>query len=221
MTGDQIRSLGGAVAAHLSRFRRCFKRRESREHFQDYIIGLTMALKRKNVEAIALANQVPVRTLQEFLAFFAWDHELADQILQMTVAEERGSDHAIGVIDASAHAKSGDKTPGVQRQWCGETGKMDNCVVGQHLLYTDNDPQNPFSCVLASDLFLPEQWDQDRDRCRRAGIGDEVTHRPKWQIAVDQIKAALANGIRFEWLTFDEDYGQIPPFWFQLEPDLG
>ena len=59
--------------------------------------------------------------------------------------DEYGCENAIGVIDGSAHAKQGDKTPGVQRQWCGESGKIDNCVVGQHLIYTNNDPKNPFS----------------------------------------------------------------------------
>ena len=217
MTGDQIRSLQPALAAHLERFRHCFKRFESFQHWQQYISGLIMQLKRKSIEPIALAIGVPVRTLQEFLAFFAWDHELVDQTLRVTVAEDHGSDVAIGVVDASAHAKSGDKTPGVQRQWCGESGKIDNCVVGQHLLYTNNDPRNPFSCVLASDLFLPRKWSEDRDRCREAGIADGVVHRTKWRIAVDQIETAIRDGIQFQWITFDEDYGKVPAFWFELD----
>lgn len=217
MTGDQIESLAPAITAHLSRFGGCFKRRESRDHFNDFVTGLTMTLKRKNIEAIALALDKPVRTMQEFLAFFAWDHERAEQILQLTVAEEHGCDDAIGVIDASSHAKSGKKTPGVNRQWCGEAGKVENCVVGQHLLYVDDNKQNPFSCVVASDLFLPESWSDDRDRCENAGIPDDLVHRPKWKIAVEQIKRAMANGVPFKWMTFDEDYGQIPPFWFELD----
>jgi SRSO17 transposase len=108
MTGDQIRSLQPALAAHLERFRHCFKRVESFRHWQQYISGLIMLLKRKSIEPIALAIGVPVRTLQEFLAFFAWDHELVDQTLRVMVAEEHASDVAIGVVDASAHAKSGD-----------------------------------------------------------------------------------------------------------------
>lgn len=217
MTTDSIRSLQPALAALLKRFRHCFKRGESFGHWQQYVTGLIMQLKRKSIEPIALATGVPVRTLQEFLAFFAWDHELVEETLRVIVAEEHASDGAIGVVDASAHSKSGEKTPGVQRQWCGETGKIDNCVVGQHLLYTNNDPQNPFSCVLASDLFLPEAWSEDRDRCRDAGIPDDVVHRAKWQIAIDQIETAMRDGIHFQWMTFDEDYGRIPSFWFDLD----
>ena len=115
-----------------------------------------------------------MRTLQEFLAFFAWDHERVNRQLQQLVMDEHSCESAIGVFDASAHVKQGDKTPGVQRQWCGEMGKKENCVVGQHLLYANNDSKNPFTCVLASDLYLPENWANDRQRCREAGIPDAV-----------------------------------------------
>jgi SRSO17 transposase len=164
-----------------------------------------------------LAAGVAVRTLQEFLADFAWDHKRADTILRQLVMDHHGSEEAIGVIDASAHAKQGKKTPGVKRQWCGERGKRENCVVGQHLLYTDNDPHNPFSCVVASDLYLPEDWSNDRERCQDAGIPDDLTYRPKWQIALDQVEEVIGDGVRFSWLTFDEEYGSVPAFWFGLD----
>jgi SRSO17 transposase len=181
------------------------------------MLGLMADLKRKSIEPIALAAGVPVRTLQEFLSQFVWDHGRVEKMLQHRVMDTHGCDGAIGVIDGSGHVKKGDKTPGVQRQWCGETGKRDNCIVGQHLLYTDNDPTNPFSCVLASDLYLPESWDADRDRCREAGIPDEVVYRPAWRIAADQVETAMGNGVRFSWLTFDEEYGSVPGFWFELD----
>ena len=171
-----------------------------------------------------MAAGTAVRSLQEFLAFFVWDHQRINDELQRMVANEHGGGGSgsggIGVLDASGHPKSGDKTPGVQRQYCGETGKVDNCVIGQHLLYTDNDPKNPFCCVLASDLYLPRSWDEDRERCREAHIPDDVTYRAKWQIGLDQVKQAVGRGVRFAWLTFDEDYGKVPAFWFGLD-ELG
>ncbi len=85
------------------------------------------------------------------------------------------------------------------------------------LLYTGNHPTYPFNCVLASDLYLPESWDEDRDRCREAGIPDEVVYRPKWRIAIDQVEDAIGHGVRFSWSTFDEDYGSVPAFWFELD----
>ncbi len=217
MTVDQIRSLRPALAALLGRFRRCFKTVNTFNHWQRYLTGLMTDLKRKSIEPIALAAGVPVRTLQEFLAFFSWDEQRVSDMLQQMVADEHASDRAIGILDASGHPKQGDKTPGVQRQWCGQTGKVDNCVVGQHLLYTDNDPDNPFSCVLASALYLPQSWDRDRPRCHAAHIPENVVYQPKWQIAIHQLSEAMGNGIRFAWVTFDEDYGKVPEFWFWLD----
>ena len=166
MTADQIRSLQPALAALLDQFRGCFKTEKTFGHWQKYLLGLMADLKRKSIEPIALAAGVAVRTLQEFLSFFIWDHERVNRQLQQLVMDEHGCESAIGVIDATAHPKQGDKTPGVRRQYCGETGKIENCVVGQHLVYTNNDPQNPFTCMLASDLYLPEEWAADRERCR-------------------------------------------------------
>ena len=217
MNADQIRSLQPALAALLERFRPFFARQTTFDHWHRYLAGLMADLKRKSIEPIALAAGVPVRTLQEFLAFFVWNEDRVGNALQQLVADEHGCDRAIGVLDASAHHKQGDKTPGVQRQWCGEQGKVENCVVGQHLLYTDNHPTNPFSCVLAGDLYLPKSWAQDRERCREAKIPDDVEYRPKWQIALDQVAQASGNGVRFSWVTFDEDYGRIPMFWFCLD----
>ena len=220
MNADQIRSLQPALAAFLASFRGCFKRAATFGHLQCYLLGLMTELPRKSIEPIALAAGVAVRTLQEFLQFFAWDERRVSALLQQRVMDQHASEHAIGVIDACGHAKKGDKTPGVQRQWCGElpgAGKIDNCVVGQHLLYTDNDARNPFTCVIASDLYLSESWAGDHARRREAHIPDHVVYRPKWRIALDQVKEAIGQGVRFAWLTFDEEYGSVAAFWFGLD----
>jgi SRSO17 transposase len=217
MNADQLRSLQPALAALLAHFRRCFVSEPTFRHLQAYVLGLLADLKRKSVEPIALAAGVAVRTLQEFLSLLSWDHQRGWGMLQRLVMDRHASDEAIGIIDGSAHVKQGKKTPGVQRQWCGEKGKVENCVVGEHLLYTDNDPKNPFSCVIASDLYLPKSWADDRPRCREAKIPDDVVYRPKWLIAIAQVIAAIGNGMRFSWLTFDEEYGSVPRFWFELD----
>ena len=217
MTADQIRSLQPALAALLEFFRICFQRRSTFDHWQRYLLGLLTDLKRKSIEPIALAAGTAVRTLQEFLSVFEWDHERVDRLLQQRVTELHGCEEAILIFDSSGHVKQGDKTPGVQRQWCGEVGKRENCVVGQHLLYTNNDRKNPFTCMLASDLYLPKNWSDDRERCRQAGIPEKVVYRPKWQIALDQMDAAIANGVRFTWVTFDEEYGRVPAVWLAMD----
>ena len=120
----------------------------------------------------------------------------------------------VGWVDETSVAKKGDKTPGVQRQHCGASGKIDNCIVTVHLAVSSG----PFMTMLDSELFLPEKtWDQDRDRCKEAHIPDSVVYRPKSDIALEQIKRAVANGVRFDWLTFDEWYGSKPAFLAELE----
>ena len=217
MNYEQLASFEPALARFLEKVRPCFKRDKTFGYLQKYILGLMADLKRKSIEPIALACGVAVRTLQEFLAFFAWDHERADEVLIREVIERQYGKLSIGILDASAHAKQGKYTPGVQRQWCGETGKKDNCVIGQHLLYTDNDMKNPFCCIIASDLYLPKSWDEDRERCQRAGIPDEITHRSTWKIGIEQIKRIMANGLRFDYVTYDEEYGKVPEYIYELD----
>ena len=119
----------------------------------------------------------------------------------------------LGIIGETTFVKKGDKTPGVQRQYCGTVGKKENCITTVHLAYAQGD----FHTLIDQDLFLPEVWDQDRDRCRSAGIPDDVIYRPKWQIALEQYDRATKNGIVFEWMTFDEYYGSKPEFFRQLD----
>jgi SRSO17 transposase len=217
MEAQQAMSLRPQFEALARVLRPCFGRQATFDYMLHYTLGLLTDLPRKSVEPIALAAGIPVRNLQEFLAYFKWDHQRCVNILQRRVADQPGRGMKLGVIDASGYPKSGPKTPGVQRQYCGQSGKIDNCVVGQHLLYTDNDPVNPLSCMLESDLYLPESWAQDQARREEAGIPDELPFRPKWMIAVHQLERALSNGIRFDWVTFDEDYGSVPEFWFDLD----
>jgi SRSO17 transposase len=224
MTGEQIASLAPAMSAFLEPYTQAaFPTTSSARHLAQYTLGLMSDLKRKSIEPIALASGVAVRTLQEFLSHMPWDHAAAQRLLVRQVAQHHASPLSVGVIDESGHAKQGNKTPGVQRQYCGETGKIDNCVVGVHLLYAapgqqpnDSAIDNPFTCAVASDLYLPKSWADDLERRRAARTPDELAFRPKWRIALDLLKDSVGQGLRFNFVTFDETYGQVPEFWEEL-----
>jgi SRSO17 transposase len=192
----------------VDRFADCFVDRRSREHLPVYVRGQLSDLDRKSVEPIALKAGLAPRTLQEFLSLLSWDEAKMRDRVQQIVATEHAGPNSVGLIDETSFVKKGTKTPGVQRQWCGHIGKLENCVVTVHLGYSQGD----FQCLLDGDLFLPESWHKDRERCRNAGIPDEVVYQPKWQIALGQYDRARANGISFDWLTFDEGYGDKPEF---------
>jgi SRSO17 transposase len=201
------------LADYLDHFLFCCNYTQTFAHLGTYCRGLLSDLQRKTAEPIALAAGTPVRTLQLFLTQHGWDHERARQLLQQRVAgllpslPDDGTG-TVGVIDESGHVKKGDKTPGVQRQYCGEVGKKENCIVTVHLAVA----RDRYKTLIDADLFLPRCWDEDRPRCQEAGIPQELTHRPKWQIALEQLGRACANGVHFDWLTFDEAYGAAGDF---------
>ena len=217
MTEQQIVGLGPAFARYLDGFRGYFSDRRAVEHLRSYCRGLLADLPRKSVEPIALASGTAVRTLQEFLRDYAWDHAgVRDQVQRRVtagLADTPDPIGTVGIVDETSAAKKGAKTPGVQRQYLGCAGKTGNGIVTVHL----GVARGRFKALLDADLFLPESWDADRERCRAAGIPDGVTYRPKWRIALDQVRRAVANGVRLDWVAFDEGYGDKPGFLAGLE----
>lgn len=215
MTTDQILSLAPALAEFLDEFADCFGRFEPRQHLKHYVRGQLSGLQRKSVEPIAMFNNVAPRTLQEFLASDVWDHAQARDRVQHIVARDHQDPNAIGIIDDSGHPKSGKHTPGVQWQYCGRLGKTANCVVTVQLAFSSYDTR--FRTMLDSELFLPECWSNDRPRCRKAGIPDDVVYRPKHHIALELLDRAFANGVHLEWITADIWYSEKPEFLAGLE----
>jgi SRSO17 transposase len=213
MTEEQITALGPAFASHLRPFRALFGQERTAKHFGTYCRGLLSDLPRKSIEPIALAAGTAVRTLQEFLVTSDWEYASArdtlhgqlKDVLAGLPADPLGT---IGVIDETSCRKWGDQTPGVQRQYLGCVGKVDNGIVTVHV----GVAKGTFQALLDADLFLPKSWSEDRPRCRAAGIPDAIKHRTKWRLALDQLVRLSGNGVTFDWLTFDEGYGAAVPF---------
>jgi SRSO17 transposase len=214
MTEHDLQSLGPALADYLDTYLFCCDYTQTFGHLGTYVRGLLSDLPRKSVEPIALEAGVAARTLQQFLKDHLWsapqvrarlqDHVVA-ALGQVKDADDLGT---VGIIDESGTPKKGDKTPGVQRQWCGRLGKVDNCVVTVHL----GVARGHYKTLIDYDLFLPEEWAADRKRCRAAGIPAEVVYRPKGLIALGQLDRAKEQGVALDWLTFDEEYGKSPGF---------
>jgi SRSO17 transposase len=215
MTADEILSVGAELAVYLDEFGDCFGRSEPRGKLATYVRGQLGELPRKSVEPIALAAGMKPRTLQEFLASDEWDEERLQAHAYRLFVRDHREDQLIGVIDESGHPKKGTETAGVSRQYCGNTGKIDNCVMTVHLAATSFDGK--FRTLLESELYLPKSWDEDRERCRAAKIPDDVVYRTKYQIALRQLDRAAAQGVRFAWITADEWYAQKPLFVSALE----
>jgi SRSO17 transposase len=208
MDAKQIRELKPQLTSFLREFEDCFSRCDTAEYLSVYVEGQLSNLSEKSCEPIALAAGIPPRNLQQFLSSFKWNERRARLRVQELVMRNHSGPNSIGVFDETSDVKKGDKTPGVQRQWCGAMGKRENCIVTVHLAYAQGD----FHCLLDGDLYLPESWADDRERCREAGIPDDVVYRPKWQIALDIYDRSINNKVTFDWVTFDEGYGSKPGF---------
>jgi SRSO17 transposase len=214
MDADTILRIRPALTQYLRQFDDCFGRCTARQHLDTYVEGQLGPLPRKSIEPMADAAGVPPRNLQQLLSLYKWDESAMRDREQQIVAARHAHPHSIGILDETSFAKKGDKTACVQRQHCGATGKTDNCVVSVHLGYATPD----FHTLLDGELYLPEEtWHEDRERCRAAGIPDEVIYRSKWQIGLGQIQRARRNGLFLDWTTFDEGYGGKPPFLRELD----
>ena len=105
--------------------------------------------------------------------------------------------------------------PGVQRQWCGETGKTDNCVIIS-IFFTQTMTSESIQLRCGQRFVSSQSWDQDRQRCTDAGIPDEITYRPNWKMALSD-PAPYGSGLRFDYVTYDEEYGKGSDFLFELD----
>lgn len=193
----------------LEEFASCFASDEARKHLATYVRGQLGPLQRKSIEPIALEAGVPPRSLQQFLGLLRWKEEELCRTVRRLVARDHADPDAIGVIDGTDYRKQGKKTVGVQRQYCGEVGKVENCVATVHLDYVARDG---FHTLVDVDLYLPESWANDRERCAAAGVPETVGHRTKWQIALALIGRTLADGVSLRWITADEDFGRVSEF---------
>lgn len=163
MTLEQIFGLGRKLSLFLALFVDCFRRREGRALLRVYVQGQLSNLHRKTAEAIALEFGARPRTLQRFLESIKWDEQRLRDRCQQIIATEHAHVEAIGCVDESGTTKSGKETVGVGRQYNGNRGKIDNCVVGVHLSYAAPG----FQSLLDSQLYLPEELAADPARRKK------------------------------------------------------
>ncbi len=172
----------------------------------------------KTAEAIALkvyGDPSQIRSMQVFVSQSPWDDApLRDELLAWVEAE-LGSNDGILIFDESSFPKCGRKSVGVARQYCGATGKIDNCQVAVYVAYAGNGGH----ALLDTRLYLPDSWTNDRPRCEAAGVPEALVFRTKPELAFELL-LAVRNRLRHRWVTFDEVYGRDPAFLSGLE-ELG
>jgi SRSO17 transposase len=185
-----------------------FAQASSRKRARAYLLGLLSRSERKNGWTIAeLAGDAAPDGMQRLLNQYLWSADDVRDDLRELITGQLGDDRAVLAVDETGFLKKGTRSAGVQRQYSGTAGRVENCQLGVFLAYATPSGGR---ALIDRELYIPESWTGDRDRCRQAGISDEVGFATKPELARQMIARAQAAGVPFAWVTGDEAYGQNP-----------
>jgi SRSO17 transposase len=219
LTPEEVAPLAEELTAYAQHFAPLFYRREQREWAALYLRGLLTAdVSRKNVEAMALRllgvgphAERQVRALQQFIGEGRWDDDALLAQHQLLVEETLGEDDGVLLIDGSDFPKHGRHSAGVAPQWCGNTGKKENCQAGVFLGYASRKG----ATLLNRRLYLPESWfEEDHQELWRAcRIPDGTSFQTKQELAAQLVEEIMASErLRACWVVCDEGFGDAPAF---------
>lgn len=188
----------------------------STDHARHYLSGLTGTQRRKNIETIE--NDVAgsdYQGMEQFISSSPWCHRALLDDLARGADETYGDGREAGLyIDESSFLKKGHASVGVQRQWSGRAGKVENCQVA---VFGSLGKGDQFS-LIDFRLFLPEEWANDAKRCDKAKIpADQRSYKAKWELALEIVAQARENKVRFGWVGVDSLYGHNNQFLNALE----
>jgi SRSO17 transposase len=204
---EEVQAWAAGLQALHARIAGRFARAEPRRRALAYLRGLLGNVTRKN--GWQLAEHAGERTpdgMQRLVSTAGWDPDLVRDDLRAYVVEHLGDPGAVLVVDETGFLKKGTTSVGVQRQYSGTAGKVDNCQLGVFLAYASGKGR----AMIDRQLYLPRSWTDDRERCKAARVPDEVGFRTKPQLARIMLERALDAGVPAAWVTADEAYGGNP-----------
>ena len=191
-----------------------FARSEPRERVLAYVRGLLAPLEKKNSWTLAeRAGEAVPDGMQRLLMSADWDADAVRDDVRGYAVEHLGDRAGVLVVDETGFVKKGTKSAGVARQYSGTAGRIENCQIGVFLGYATGAGRT----FLDRELYLPQAWTDDRERCREAGIGEDVGFATKPELAMRMITRALDAGVPAGWVTGDEVYGQHAKLRMMLE----
>jgi SRSO17 transposase len=220
VTPTQLRRIRTRLTAFAEDLFQSIPRKDQRRWGQTYLRGLLLDGKRKSIQPMAtrLANGDPQadayaleQALQQFCNQSPWDPAAVRRRLAQRMTTAIGP--AAWVIDDTGFPKFGRYSVGVAPQYCGALGKVANCQVGVGV----HAATDQASCPLDWRLFLPEEWDRDAQRRRKAHVPTNQRHRPKWQLALDMLDELAAWDLQAPVVLADAAYGEVNEFRLGLE----
>ncbi|MCA1612654.1 MAG: IS701 family transposase [Acidobacteria bacterium] len=202
---EEAKRWAQGLEAVAERIRGRFPRSESRERATAYLRGLISPVERKNGWQLAeeAGDETPYG-VQHLLGRAEWSADEVRDDLRSYVVEHLGSEDAVLVVDETGFLKKGTKSAGVQRQYSGTAGRIENCQVGVFLAYATSEGRT----FIDRELYLPKEWAGNVGRRVEAGVPDGVEFATKPRLARRMIARAMAAGVPFKWVTGDEVYGR-------------
>ena len=217
LSEQNVLELADELVAYHREFSGLFFRREQSHWALKYLEGLLLPEAGKSTERLALRLRGGnVRNMQQFLGEGAWDDEAILERHAELVSESLGDADGVLIVDGTDFPKKGKHSVGVVRQYCGATGKVDNCQASVFLAYASQRGQT----LVDRRLYLPGEWFEatTRDRWERCGIPDETSFRTKPELAWEMIRKLHAMGcLAWSWVTCDEAFGDSHEFLAHLE----
>jgi SRSO17 transposase len=183
---------------------------EQQTNARQYVQGLLSELDSKDAESIAYLFDRERQGMQKFLGQAEWNHRPIMTTLVQQVAKELGEQDGVLVFDPSAFAKKGTESVGVQRQWCGRLGKVENCQVGIYLGYVSSREHALVDCR----LFLPREWAKGKKRRAKAGVPKEVRFQTRHELMLEMLDEH-GSVLPHSWITGDDELGRSS--WFRQE----
>jgi SRSO17 transposase len=191
----------------LKPFLPLFGREEARGNAGIVVRGMLSDLLRKTVEPIAARYKVNRRPLQRFVGAGPWDDNLILDELNQEVGTELGRSDAALIVDSSGFVKKGDDSVGVQRQWCGRVGKVENCQVGVYLSYASAEGHT----LVDHRFYLPESWANDKVRREKCHVPEDVVFKKSWELAEEMLVSRAAE-LPHGWTLADDAFGRATEF---------
>jgi len=181
-----------------------FARSEARHRALTYLAGLLSPAERKNSWQLAeISGEANPYGFQHLLGRADWDPDSLRDRLRTYVTDYLADGDAVGVIDETGFLKKGTHSAAVARQYSGTAGRIENCQIGVFLAYASQHGQT----LLDRELYVPKEWTDDRERCRRAGIPDQRAFATKPALAQQMLQRTFAAEVRLSWVTADSIYG--------------
>jgi SRSO17 transposase len=191
-----------------------FPRVEPRLRARAYVRGLLAPLASKNGWTLAeAAGDKTPDGMQRLLNRASWNADGVRDDVRGYVARHLGDAGGVLIVDETGFVKKGTRSAGVQRQYSGTAGRVENCQLGVFLAYASARGR----ALVDRELYLPKSWTDDRDRCREAGVPDDVQFSSKPELARLMLGRALDAGVPASWVTADEAYGRDGKFRGWLE----